>query len=813
MTLNSNIENKITDLISKMSLEEKVRLCHANSKFTSAGVEHLGIDELTMSDGPHGVRGEIAKDSWQRLNLPIDLCTYLPTGTALAATWNPSLGRKFGEVLGSEARYRGKDIILGPGVNIIRTPLCGRNFEYMSEDPCLIQKMAPELVRGIESQDTAACVKHFCLNNQELDRMSVNVEVSRRALHEIYLKGFYSAIIEGGASSVMGAYNKYQNQHCCHNDYLVNKVLKGDWNYGGVYITDWNGAHNTDECIFNGLDIEMGTNAPYNEYYLADAFLAKARESAEVRACLDDKVRRILRLMFRIKKHSPDRSKGEYNTSEHQGVSADIAAEAMVLLKNNSLLPLKNIDGKKILVIGSNATAKHSEGGNSSGIRALYEITPLEGINGYIRERGINCDVEYVSDIFELTHHPIPVEALDILDMRAGCRSCIIENDRGDVSYADNIDISDGTAEKYHILLSATVPEDGSYSLRFAYNCRAKVIINDEIQLSLVCPRTDVEFEELQRLTLSAGESLKIEAWLEKKINMHKDTLDFSFGWITPSEYSSYSGKQAIVKKAAEADCVIYCAGLGHSYDTESFDRKDMRLPTEQQVLIPEVLSANTNTVVAITAGSPVEMPWINTAGAVLWTWYAGMEGGNVLAKILFGEICPSGKMPFTLPHRYEDHPVARYGEYKVGNCKYNEDIMVGYRGFDIDGIEPMFAFGHGLSYSEFEYSNMEIKTKEGSTEISFDVKNIGKCDAFETAQLYIGDSVCSVVRPVRELCNFKKVFLKSGESKRITLDISRLDLSFYDEASESFVLEKGEFIAEVGASSRDIRLKKSFIV
>ncbi len=265
--------------------------------------------------------------------------------------------------------------------------------------------------------------------------------------------------------------------------------------------------------------------------------------------------------------------------------------------------------------------------------------------------------------------------------------------------------------------------------------------------------------------------------------------------------------------KAAAADYVIYCAGLGHSYDTESFDRKDMKLPMEQQLLIPDVLRVNPNTVVTITAGAAVEMPWIDDANAVLWMWYAGMEAGNSLAKLLFGDISPSGKMPFTLPYKYEDHPVARYGEYKETNCKYNEDIMVGYRGFDIDNIKPMFPFGHGLSYSEFEYSNMQITTDGEGAEISFDITNIGNCDAYEVAQVYISDPVCSVVRPVRELRNFEKVFLCKGETKRVTLRVSKFDMSFYDEASNDFVFEKGDFVAEVGSSSRDIRLKQKYTI
>ena len=334
MKITAETEKKIEELLNDMTTEEKVAMCHGNSKFTSAGVERFGIDELCMMDGPHGVRSEVMRDEWTCLNREEDRCTYLPTLSALAATFNKRLSRKFGETLGSEARYRGKDIILGPGINIMRTPLCGRNFEYMSEDPCLISKLAPEVVKGIESQDVAACVKHFALNNQELDRSGVNVKLSERALFEIYLKGFFAAIIKGGASSVMGAYNLYNNQHLCHNNYLVNDVLKGKWGFKGVYLSDWAGCHDTLEAIFGGLDLEMGTNKPYDEYYLADAFLKAAKADKDISKILDDKVRRILRLMFSVNKTSSGRKRGEFNTKAHQRAAYDIASEAIRAIAN-----------------------------------------------------------------------------------------------------------------------------------------------------------------------------------------------------------------------------------------------------------------------------------------------------------------------------------------------------------------------------------------------------------------------------------------------------------------------------------------------
>ncbi len=815
MKINSATKKRIDELLGKLTLEEKVSLCHGNSKFFVEAVERLGIGELALSDGPHGVRSEVDRHSWRLLPKDEHKCTYLPTGTALAATFNPELGELFGHVLGSEARARGKDIILGPGVNIIRTPLCGRNFEYMSEDPCLIEKMAPGLVRAIEEEDVAACVKHYVLNNQELDRMGTNADVSRRALHEIYLRGFYAAIIEGGASSVMGAYNTFEGQHCCHHKYLVNDILKGKWGFDGVYLTDWAGCHDTDEAIHNGLDLEMGTNKPYNEYYLADPFLKRAKESEEVRACLDDKVHRILRLMFSIGKlDGENRKTGELSTKAHQAATYDIASEAMVLLKNkDNILPIKN---KKILVVGSNATVRHAEGGNSSGVPALYEITPLEGIINAFGEE----NVDYESGNLELPYAPIPSHLLEIVENKAGVRGYTqIATKYADgkeinqTSYVSEAILADTDSELYTFEGKVNIEEDGEYRFRLISNTGIDLYLKGE--LVLCKPTTDWKAKLAVKETVEYAADFIRGELVDIRIVVHNEykTASFDFSWITPSEASTVSGEDILLGKAAAADIVIYCAALGHQFDTEGDDRKTMALPVEQDLMIKTLASVNKNIVVTVTAGSPVEMPWIDDVKAVLWGWYAGMEGGNVMGDILKGKICPSGKMPFTLPIRYEDTPVARYGEYKSGSCKYNEDILVGYRAFDYDGIEPLFPFGHGLSYSSFSYSNLHVSIDGETVNVSFKLKNIGSIKAAEVAQLYVGDPECSVKRAPRELRSFAKVVLKPNEERVINMQLKPLDLSFFDEETESFVLEKGSFDIYLGSSSRDIRLTGSFII
>ncbi len=383
------VEKRVEDALSRMTLEEKVAMCHAQSKFSSHGVPRLGIPEIWMSDGPHGVREEIEWDSWNAAKWTNDSCTAFPALTCLAATFNPDLAHAYGVAIGEEARYRRKDILLGPGVNIYRTPLNGRNFEYMGEDPYLAARLSVPYIKGVQQSGVAACVKHFALNNQEMWRGHINVELSDRALYEIYLPAFKAAVEEGGVWSIMGSYNKFRGQHCCHNDLLLNKILKGEWNFDGVVVTDWGGAHNTQEAALNGLDIEMGsyTNGlssmsvfTYEDYYLAKPFL-KLLKSGEVPvSVLDDKVRRILRMTFRTSMMG-ERPYGSFVNEAHSLAARRVAEEGIVLLKNDKqFLPVQAGKYKKIAVIGENATRSMTEGGGSSTLKVKYEVSPLEGL-------------------------------------------------------------------------------------------------------------------------------------------------------------------------------------------------------------------------------------------------------------------------------------------------------------------------------------------------------------------------------------------------------------------------------------------------
>jgi beta-glucosidase len=665
------IEARVEDLLSRLSLEEKIALVHGDSKFTTAAIPRLGIPKRWLSDGPHGVRQEVGPDTWLPTGQTDDFATAMPCGIALAATWNPELAQAEGTVIGEEALARGKHIMLGPGVNIMRTPLCGRNFEYFGEDPFLTSRIAVGYIRGQQSQGVASCVKHLVANNQELERLTINVEMDERALREIYLPAFKAAVQESGVWAVMGAYNRFRGQFCCQNDYLLNKILKGEWNFQGLVMSDWAAVHDTREAALHGLDLEMGTDKPYDEFFLAGPFHEAVQRGDLALSVLDDKVRRNLRVMIGtglLKGRPP----GSLNTKEHQAVARRVAEEGMVLLKNdNGALPLDLSRIKSLAVIGENATRLHAHGGDSSGMKAFYEIAPLQGI--------------------------------------------------------------------------------------------------------LQCAGSQVN------VTYSVG-------------------------------YGSDAGKDAderAVQAAKAADAVVFVGGLNHdsNSDTEASDRLDMKLPYRQDALIQRIVKVNPRTIVVLVAGSPVEMSaWLKRVPAVLQAWYGGMEGGNALARILFGDVNPSGKLPCTFPKRLADSPAHSLNAYPGANgtVRYEEGLLVGYRWFDTRNIEPLFPFGHGLSYTRFTYSNLQLSP--GAAE--FDVVNAGEREGGEVAQLYVHDARPRLARPDKELKGFRKIFLKPGEKQRVSIPLNQDSFAFYDPDRSAWVTEPGEFTVLVGSSSRDIRLQ-----
>jgi len=683
---------RINALISKLTLDEKVNMIHASSSFTSGGVPRLGIPEMITSDGPHGVRPEHGRD-WNLDNNIPDSSTYLPTGVCLAATWNPQLGYAFGSVLGSEAAYRGKNVILGPGINIIRTALNGRNFEYQSEDPYLVSRMAVGYIKGVQDQGVSACVKHFVANNQEIKRHTIDVQMSERALREIYFPGFKAAVQEAGVNTLMGSYNKFRGQWASQNNYLLNQVLKKEWGFKGLIMSDWDAVNSTMQALWNGMDLEMGTdlhmlpNPNYHKFFLGDTVISLVKSGRYPEYLLNDKVRRILYIMFKTGMIDGVQKKGEFNTKAHQQTAANIAEEGIVLLKNeNNFLPLsKNV--KKIAVIGYNAERKQSMGGGSSQIRAFYEITPLAGIKNLVGKKTT-------------------------------------------VTYTQGYEIKRGA-----IANKAMIEE----AVAAAKNADVVVVVG---------------------------------------------------GWTHGFRYDVWAD---------------------NAYDAEDFDKPDMNMPFGQDELIKAVQQANPKTVVVLMGGGAIDMTqWIGQAPAIVQAWYPGMEGGNAIAKILFGDINPSGKLPMSFPKKLQDEPAQVLGEYPGAdsiNVHYFDDIYVGYRYYDTYKVDPQFAFGHGLSYTRFEYSDLQLTANGKRGAVTFKVKNIGKTAGADVAQVYVKQAKSAIPRPEKELKGFKKVFLQAGEQQTISIELNEESFQYFNDVINEWVMEPGIFNIMVGNSSRAIQL------
>lgn len=825
MAERQDIEARIEALLAQMTLAEKVLLCHAGSKFAVTPLERLGIPEFGMSDGPHGVRQEISRDSWDPAGWTTDFATYLPTGTALAASWDVEAARRFGEVLGAEARERRKDIILGPGINIIRSPLCGRNFEYYSEDPCLVARMVVPVIQGIQSQDVAACAKHYAANSQELNRFGVDARMDERTLREIYLPGFRAAVVEGGCLTVMGAYNKFRGQHCCHHEHLVNDILKDEWGFDGSFISDWAGAHDTLEAAQYGLDLEMGTNLPYDDYYLARPFRAALERGELPLALVDDKVRRNLRVMFRVGLFDPQRRPGARGTPAHRRTARDLAAGAMVLLKNEGgVLPLDRARLKRLVVVGDNATVVHAIGGNSSGVKTDYEVTPLQGL-----QEKLGQDVEirffrgYPGD--REAFAAIPGQYLGIADQAAGTngwQGSYFDNRRGegqprrradpdlDFDWSETAPFPGFQPKEYHVRWESTltVPQSGSYEFMLDGVEHAGLWIDGKS----VIQRWDSGGPDRmsQAIALEAGRSYRIGVHCLP----HHPRVRVKLAWLPP--WAPQPGRNAeeetLRQAVTAADAVIFVGGLNHQYDVEGGDRHDMDLHDGQNELIAKLAAWHPRLAVVLVGGSPVAMPWADQVPAIVQMWYAGMEGGHALADILCGDVNPSGKLPMTFPRTLADSPGHALGDYQADYCLYKEGIFVGYRWFDAQSIEPLFSFGHGLSYTRFAYSGLSLEARPGECwQVRFQLANGGPVAGAEVAQLYLRDDECSVPRPPQELKAFAKVFLAPGESREVAFELTSQDLCFYSNAARDWVAEPGRFTVLIGSSSRDLRLQGSF--
>ena len=702
-------ESQINEIIKGMTLEEKIEMLHGKNMFSSSGIPRLGIADMEYADGPFGIREEMEPHSWNSAHLTTDSATFFPTGSALAATWSTDLAYAYGRGMSREARLRGKDMILGPAINIQRIPTGGRTYEYLSEDPILSGMLAVAYTRGSQDDGTAVCLKHYALNNQEDYRGFVDVRISDRAMHEIYLRPFEMAVREADAWGLMAAYNKVNGRWCSENMQLQTTILRQQWGFPGMVISDWGGVHSTVDAVTTGMNVEMPGSR-----YMGKALLDSVKAGKVSESVIDQRVREILRVRLTVKPID----KAVANTksvgnAEEMNTALEVARRSIVLLKNDNLLPIDTKRVKHIAIVGENAVTKMALGGVGAGVKTRCEITPIEGLKTVL------------PGSIKLTYVP-------------GYKSF----DR------------EGRAKR----LSPQQPAD---------------------------------------------KKLMAEA----------------------------------VKAAKKADMVIFFAGDNREVETEGSDRKSITLPSGQDELAAALSKANKRMVTVIVSGGPVDVSTVSpVSGALLASWFNGSMGGQALAEVLTGKISPSGKLPMTWPNRLEDVPAYATGSYpqKIENnnqndifvditrnrsnerrqqliANYAEEALVGYRWYDDKKANVAYPFGFGLSYAQFDYSNLQVTPTADGFDVSFLLKNTSDCDADEVSQVYVSRPESHITRPVKELKGFRRISLKAGQQLAVTIPVRRADMCHWDEAAQAWMLEPGNITVLVGGSSDNLKLNKVF--
>ncbi len=724
-----NNEQKIESIIKDMTLEEKIAMLHGKHMFSSEGIPRMGIADIEYADGPFGIREEMEPHSWNSLNLATDHATFFPTGSALAATWSPEWAYAYGRGMSREARLRGKDMILGPAINIQRIPTGGRTYEYLSEDPLLSGVLAVAYTRGAQENGTAVCLKHYALNNQENHRGFVDVRISDRAMHEIYLRPFEMAVREADAWGIMAAYNKVRGRWCSENEHLLNTILRKQWGFPGMVISDWGGVHSTVDAVMAGMNVEMP-----GDRYMGKALLDSVKAGKVSEDIINQRVREILRVRLAVKPIPKEEANVKpVGNPEEMSVALEVARRSIVLLKNEQdiqkhpkkykngkttrnedeepkcLLPIDPKRVKNIVVVGENAVTKMALGGVGAGVKTKCEITPLEGLQ----------------------------KAFD---------------GKINISYVQGYKSYDRNSRNKH---------------------------------------------------------------------------------LNPLQNADRKLMSAAIKAAKKADLVIYFAGNNREVETEGSDRKSITLPSGQDELARELAKTNKRLVTVIVSGGPVDVSTVSeVSGALLVSWFNGSMGGQALAEVLSGKVSPSGKLPMSWPKKLEDVPAYSTGSYPqeikndsqgdifVGLVKnesnerrqqlianYSEESLVGYRWYDDKEIQVAYPFGHGLSYARFEYSNINVTPTPQGFDVSFNLTNCSDTDAEEVAQVYVSRPLSHISRPDKELKAFKRVALKAGEQKVVTIPVRRSDLCHWDEGTSTWMLELGKISVSVGGSSNNLPL------
>ncbi|TMD59013.1 MAG: beta-glucosidase [Chloroflexi bacterium] len=804
-----------------MTLQEKVAMLAGTNTWYTVPVERLGIPSLKMCDGPNGARGAGGFTGGVK-------AACFPAGISLASTWDTNLIERVGQALARETTMKGAQVLLGPTVNIQRSPLGGRNFECFSEDPYLSARLAVAYIEGLQGAGVGASIKHYVCNDEEFERFTLSSEVRERALREIYLQPFQTAVREVKPWTIMAAYNLVNGVPASENLYLLTEILRNEWGYDGAVVSDWfMSVKSTAASVNAGLDLEMPSPKWRGEKLLAAVQRGEVEE-----ATLDVSVHRLLHLLVKagLFEHPETVPEQATDLPEHRALIREAAAEGCVLLKNEQqILPLQREHLTSLAVIGPNAKVAQIMGGGSAQVNVHYAITPFEGIANKVDD--------HISLGYEqgCTNHRLQ----PLLDM-----SLLLAGEQGSehglaVEYFNSSDLSGPSVLKETKTTSEfmwfgempkgvepqqfsfratgrfTAQETGDYTFGLVSEGRGRFSIDGrEVIDNWSWPTTGIDFlgrpETQETITLQAGR----EYLLTLEFSKAKENLlaVVRLGCLPPVPADAIERAAAL---AAASDVAIVCAGFGGDWQSEGFDREALAMPGKQDALIERVAAANARTIVVLNTGSPITMPWLSSVAAVVQSWYPGQECGNAIADVLFGDTNPSGKLPQTFPVRLEDNPAYLNFPGENGKVYYGEGLFVGYRYYDKKKIVPLFPFGFGLSYTTFDYGPLSLSARQigpdDTLQVAVEVSNTGQRAGKEAVQVYVHDQQANLQRPEKELKAFAKVQLEPGERKTVTLSIARDALAYYDDLAREWVAEAGEFEVLVGASSQDIRSTAMF--
>lgn len=825
---------RIDSLINQMTIEEKVRMCFGGEKFGEVlcpGVERLGIPPMYPSDGPRGYVGGTSRPA-----------TSFPSGLGMAASWNEELMKKAGEVMGKEFLYYGQTLMFGPAINLNRDVLGGRFFEYLSEDPVLSGRMGGAQILGTQSVGVAACMKHFALNGRELNRNEYSSNIDERTLRELYLRNFQIAYNIGNPWAVMTAANKVNHDYASDSKLLLNDILKGEWGFKGMVITDFCNTRSTEKAAFGGLDIGM----PWGNYATMPygKSLTDAVESGRVPlSVLNDMVRRVLWVRYQVGllDGALDAKHGEESVDSHHAVALQAAQESIVLLKNDKdLLPIDESKVKNLVVMGSNADNRlcvHILGG-SSGVHAKHEITPLKAFKARAEEKGYA--VEYLplsgtNEFLTLTSDNVLSE-----DNKPGFNIRYYNTKNGELladTIVEHIDFNwvnsspyPGRVESGYIRIVCdgyvSVPETGFYSLRLTSDCPTEFWANDMGAMAIRHLDSGQPQVSTTLCYIEKNKPYHLRLWYSqnpegvrnsREINHWSSNVpSIKIEWAKPATVEGIASQiKQYKEKITQADYVIFIGGTDHTFDGEGKDRQTMDFPKGQAELLKQVLALQPNTVVVLYNGSPFTVDWMQHTPTVLDGFFPGMEGGTAIADVIFGDYNPSGRLPFTWPKKLADTPV--YGgtaTQDFENVNYEEKAFFGYRWNDLKRLEPAFPFGFGLSYTDYSFSKLKIKENKDKTyTVTLNVKNTGNREGTEVVQLYVGQKNCKYVRPLKELKDFKRVSLKAGESKKVSFILDKESFMYWNPDLRAWHVDDDIFTVFIAKNADEVILSADISV